>query len=410
MSESTNQAPLRFVHSSDWRLERPLGGLTEIPDHLRELLREAPYRAAEQVVETALTENADALLLSGGILDVDLAGPRAVVFLIDQFKRLEARGIRVFWAGGIADRPDRWPPSTPLPENVTVFPVGRVEQHDLERDGTVVARIQGVSCGEGQPVDASGFYADAHGRYTVGVACGTSDSAGKEGDRLDYMALGGRVKRATVDVDPGIAHYCGTPQGRSPDEIGPTGCTIVAVDETGKTKTKFVSTDVIRWAHESIEFTATATVEDLRTRLRDRLEKVRGKARDIDHLVAWNLVGAGPLVAKMRPGGLADELLEFLQKHDGRQQPACWSYRLRCDQPYQPPQEWLDQETILGDLLRQIAVFRKNEAFALDLGDMLPRPLPDDDLAAVAKIANAEEKARIFDAAEKLGVALMVEE
>lgn len=410
MSNTKSHQPLRLVHSSDWRLERPLHGLAQIPDHLRELIREAPYQAAEQVVETALTENADALLLAGEILDVDLAGPRAIVFLLDQFERLNARGIRVFWAGGLSDRPDTWPPSTPLPENVTVFPVGRVERHDLMRDGAVIARVQGVSCGEGQPVDASGFHADAHGRYTIGVACGTSDSAGKEGDRVDYMALGGRVRRATVDVDPGIAHYSGTPQGRSPEETGPAGCTVVQVDHEGKTKTRFVACDAVRWASETLEFTAGATVEDLRTRLRDKLEKLRSKAREVDQLVSWKLEGAGPLLAQLRPGALADELLADLQKHDGRQQPACWSYRLRCDQRYQPPAEWLDQETILGDLLRQIAVFRKNDAFELDLGEALPKPLPEKELASVAKIANAAEKQRVFDAAEKLGVALMAQE
>ena len=44
--------PLRLVHASDFHLELPLHGLAEIPDHLRELLIEAPYHAAEQVFET----------------------------------------------------------------------------------------------------------------------------------------------------------------------------------------------------------------------------------------------------------------------------------------------------------------------------------------------------------------------
>lgn len=407
---SLAQPPLRFVHSSDWRLERPLYGLPEIPEHMRELLRDAPYQAAEQVVETALTENADALLLSGEIVDVDQAGPRAVVFLLDQFRRLEARGIRVFWAGGLSDRPDRWPPSTLLPENVTVFPVGRVETHNLERDGKIVARIQGASRGEGKPIDSSGFHSDAHGRYTVAVACGTSDSAGKEGDRVDYMALGGRARRKTVDVEPGIAHYCGTQQGRSPDETGPAGCTVVQVDDERKTTTRFVSTDAVRWAQETVEFTANVTLEDLRSRLRDRLEKLRAKARDVDQLVAWNLIGAGELLTQLRPDGLCAELLDELQKFDGRQSPACWSYRVECDQPCEVPAEWLDQETILGDLLRQIAVFKKSDAFVLDLSEMLPKPLPDSDLAALAKIGEGADKERLFDAVEKLGVALMTEE
>ena len=38
--------PFRFVHASDFHLEQPLCGVTDVPDHLRELFLEAPYAAA----------------------------------------------------------------------------------------------------------------------------------------------------------------------------------------------------------------------------------------------------------------------------------------------------------------------------------------------------------------------------
>ena len=79
-----------------------------------------------------------------------------------------------------------------LPDNVHVFPVGRVESLDLVRDGGPVARVQGISCRENGEVDSRGFHRDAHGLFTIGVAHGTSDSTGREGDRVHYMALGGR--------------------------------------------------------------------------------------------------------------------------------------------------------------------------------------------------------------------------
>ncbi|MBA3481604.1 MAG: metallophosphoesterase, partial [Pirellulales bacterium] len=82
-----SQPPLRFVHAGDLHLERPLWGVSEIPDHLREAFLEAPYFAAEQIFETALTEGADALLLSGDVVHLDRAGPRAIVFLSEQFRR-----------------------------------------------------------------------------------------------------------------------------------------------------------------------------------------------------------------------------------------------------------------------------------------------------------------------------------
>ncbi len=228
--------PIRLVHASDFHLEMPVYGLAEVPDHLRELLIEAPYHAAEQVFETALSEDVDAVLLAGDILNVDRAGPPAIVLLLDQFARLAERKIPIYWAGGAVDTPDSWPRSVTLPSNVHVFPIGHVESLDLTRAGTTIARIQGTSCPEGGTVDARGFHRDAHGLFTIGVAYGTNDSAGHEGDRVHYMALGGRHLQQTVDEQPGIAHFCGSPQGRGPKETGPHGCTVVTVDETARAK------------------------------------------------------------------------------------------------------------------------------------------------------------------------------
>lgn len=401
--------PVRLVHASDLRLDRPLHGVAEAPDDLRRVLRDAPLEAAERVFETTLAENADALLLAGDVLDARRASPRVVAFLSQQLTRLEKRGVRVFWAGGDVDPPDAWPRTERLPENVTFFPVGRVESHELRRNDAVVAVVQGISKPADREVDASGFRRDAHGRFTVGVAYGTSDAPGREGDRVDYMALGGRSRRATVDHEPGVAHYCGSPQGRCPADQGPSGCTVVQVDESGKAKTRFIATDVVRWQEETVEFTAGVNGEQLRTRLRERLDKLRGKAAGVHQLVAWRLDGVGPVVARLRPDGLCAELRADLQKHAGREKPLCWTYAVTCASRYEPPHEQIDQETILGDLLRQVEVLRTNEAFSLDLGGMLPTPLPDPALAALATIAPAD-RVDLFNNAAKLGVALMTEE
>ena len=49
------QTPLRLVHASDLHLERPPFGLNKVPPALRDVFVEAPYQAAEQVFETALS-------------------------------------------------------------------------------------------------------------------------------------------------------------------------------------------------------------------------------------------------------------------------------------------------------------------------------------------------------------------
>lgn len=401
------QPTLRLVHASDLHLERPIYGLAEIPDHLRELLVEAPYQAAEQVFETALAEDVDAVLLAGDVLDVDRAGPPGIVLLLDQFTRLADRGIPVYWGGGSVDLPDLWPRSVVLPDNVHVFPIGRVETLDLVRSGETIARVQGTSAREDGQVESRGFHRDAHGLFTVGVAHGTDESPGHEGDRVHYMALGGRHKRETVDHEPGIAHYAGTPQGRGPTETGQHGCTMITVDEAGRAKTRFVPTDSVRWVELSLEVTASTRSEQLYERMADRIAKLQAKHPGADHLVRWNVRGTGPLVNRLRPGGLADEILTDLRRRFGHEPPVAWSASLECSAPLSVPPEWYDQETVLGDFLRQVRELDRDESLPFDLQQFLPDDVRREALAAVADVAGGDQRSELVCQAAKLGVDLL---
>jgi DNA repair exonuclease SbcCD nuclease subunit len=405
--EALMTRPIRLLHTSDLHLEQPVYGLAEVPEHLRELLIEAPYQAAEQVFETALAEDVDAVLLAGDVLNIDLAGPPAIVLLLEQIARLGDRGIQVYWAGGAVDAPDSWPRSVTLPENVRVFPIGRVETLDLVRSGETVARVQGTSCPEGGKVETRGFHRDAHGLFTIGVAYGTNDSPGHEGDRVHYMALGGRHAQQTVDEQPGIAHYCGTPQGRGPSETGPHGCTVVTVDETGRAKTRFVATDVVRWSELTLEVTASTRSEQLCERMVERLEKLQAQQPGVDHLLHWTIRGTGPLVNRLRPGGLADELLTDLRRKFGERSPVAWSVSIDCPSSLSVPPEWYDQETCLGDFLRQVRELELHDDHEFDLRAFLPADLGDDPLAAIAQIDSATERSELLSRAAKLGVDLL---
>jgi DNA repair exonuclease SbcCD nuclease subunit len=346
-------------------------------------------------------------LLAGDVLDVDHAGPPAIVLLLDQFARLNDRGIAIYWAGGNVDQPDSWPRSVSLPPNVHLFPVGRVETLDLLRSGEPIARIQGTSCREDGEVESRGFHRDAHGLFTIGVAHGTSDSAGHEGDRVHYMALGGRHLQQTVDHEPGLAHYCGTPQGRCASETGPHGCTVVTVDDTGRAKTKFVATDAVRWLEQSIEVTASTRAEQLHERMVERMEKLIAQHPGIDLFVTWKVRGTGPLVNRLRPGSLADELLVDLRRQFGERSPTAWSVALTCDSPLSVPAEWYDQETCLGDFLREVREFEQHDHLQFDLRQFVPEDMRDDPLATIADIDSPNARAALLCTAGKLGIDLL---
>lgn len=400
------QPPLRFVHASDLHLERPLGGVAEVPEHLRELFLESPFQAASQVFETTLSERADALLLAGDVVDIDLIGPRAVVFLQEQFQRLADHDIPVYWACGDVDPAESWPAAIPLPENVTVFPVGRAQEYDLVRKGEVVAKIQGISRNRGSQLDDSGFHRDAHGLFTVGVAYGTSAAPGTEGDRVHYMALGGQHHRQTVDQSPGIAHYCGSPQGRNPKETEAHGCTLVTVDDSGSVKTSFVATDSIRWITETMEVTAGTDEDALLTQMQNRIGKLQTKHSGSRLLITWQIEGRGKVLNHIRRGGISDHMVELLCQQYGHGSPEIWTVAIECHEPLDVPQEWVDEETIMGDMLREFRALEADIDIPLRLEEFLPEELlstPSAELAAVAE----EDRAELLWSASKMAVDLL---
>jgi len=401
-----SQPSLRFVHAGDLHLEQPLGGIAELPEHLRELFVEAPFLAAEQVFETALAENADALFLSGDVANLELAGPRAMVFLSKQFQRLADHDIAVYWAGGNTDPPDAWPASVELPENVHIFPVGRVQQIEHQRSGQTVARIQGVSRRQGDRLDDSGFHRDVQGLFTVGVAHGTAAAPGAEGDRVHYMALGGSHHRQTVDQSPGVAHYSGSPQGRCPQEPGPHGCTVVMVDDTGQVKLRFVPTDVIRWLSETVEITAGTDHESLLRLLQARIEKLQAKHPEQNLLVSWRIQGHGTLLYHLRAGGVSDLMTAQLREQYAAAAPGVWTVDIQCNAPLEVPAPWYDQKNIRGDLLRQFRELETDGEIPLELAAFLPEAFRDGPFTELAEVTD-QDRGELLLAASKLGIDLM---
>ena len=165
--------PLRFIHAADFHLEQPPSGIAAVPDALRELFLESAWLAAEKVFEVVLSEEAEFLVLCGDLLSPLKTGPRGPLFLSEQFERLAQRAIPVYWAAGRVDPPELWPSAVPLPKNVHVFPVGRPEAINYDRDGVPAVRLVGASRLRGRKMCASEFEPDPAGLFTIAAVHGS---------------------------------------------------------------------------------------------------------------------------------------------------------------------------------------------------------------------------------------------
>ncbi|MHB1035820.1 MAG: metallophosphoesterase family protein [Pirellulales bacterium] len=399
--------PFRFVHAGDFHLERPLHGLAELPEHLRELFLEAPYLAAEQVFETVLSEGADFLVLSGDLLQPRDTGPRGPLFLVEQFERLAQRGIGVYWAGGRTDSPEAWPAAASLPGNVRVFPRGRLDEWLHERDGTPVARVLGMSCDRQHPFRPADFRPDPSGLFSLGVVFGNADAAALARQGLQYWALGGKHDRSTPSAAPRMAHYPGSPQGRQPRESGPHGCTVVDVDGNGRARLRFAPTDAARWHNERVVIEDNAGRDGLDRLLRERMQTFIEGAAGVDLVISWTVAGSGALVRELRRGKLGAELLAGLQADFGHGPPAAWSASLEVEPAAVLPPEWYDQETILGEFLRSVRHYQTDESEAIDLEHYLAERHIAGTIGAAVQMTDKAARQRLLRQVAMLGVDLL---
>jgi DNA repair protein SbcD/Mre11 len=399
--------PFRFVHAGDFHLEQPLMGVAEVPDHLRDLFLDAPYSAAGKVFDAALAEDADFVVLSGDILHPQGTGPRGPLFMVEQFIRLAERGIGVYWAGGLADSPEAWPAALRLPQNVHVFPHGRVEEVTVHRDGEPLARLAGMSRDKQRPLRPGDFSPDPGGLYTIAVAHGDADAAAMQARTVHCWALGGRHDRSTPSSGPQFIHYCGSPQGRCPEESGVHGCTLVQVDPQRQTRTALIPTDAARWLGERIAVDETTLREDLENRLRDRMHTLLETAPAAALLISWTVAGRGPVVAQLRRTRLAAELIEGLRSDYGYRSPTAWSVSLEVELSETLPPEWYEQETIRGDFLRAVRQLQMNPEEPLALDSYVAEAHLAGTLGAATAVAGKVARDRALRAAAALGVDLL---
>jgi len=398
--------PFRFIHASDFHLERPPRGLAEVPEHLRSAFAEAPYRAAERVFDAAIKERVDFVALAGDVVDPLLAGPRGLVFLGEQFARLAEREIKVYWAGGRSDNFERWIEAWPLPANVLRFPLNRVQRITHDRGGEPLVQILGTSSGQRRKIRTADFHPGDSELFSVAIVQGSADPDVLMRQGVSFWALGGEHSRRALASGPIAAHYSGSPQGRRPQESGPHGCTLMQVDDARRVRTSFIPTDAVRFQHERIAVNDSTTAEQLQQILDERSGELLGDPFGPDLLVHWKVVGSSPLIAALRRGKLAAELTSRLRAAHGQKRPALWTVAIEGDSAADAPEE-CGEETVLGEFLRTVRHYFDHAEVPLDLEPYLAERHVAGSVASAVVMDEPAVRRRVLAEVAKLGTELL---
>ena len=230
---------VKFIHTADLHLASPFQGLTKVPGQLWQRVYDSTFVAFQKIVDAAIDERVDFVVITGDIYDGERKSIAAVNFFNEQLGRLADRQIPVFLCYGNHDFQQVTATNQSLPANTHVFG-NQVTTADLKlADGSRVA-VTGFSYGQRwieQDV-AKQYPIKGPVDWQIGLLHGAPYQAGTdnhyapftvaelESKHYDYWALGHIHKHQQLAAAPPIV-YSGIPQGRHKNEAGSHGYYLV---------------------------------------------------------------------------------------------------------------------------------------------------------------------------------------
>ena len=264
---------IKFIHAADIHLDSPLRGLESYEGAPVDSIRGATRQAFKNLVELAISEEVDFVLIAGDLYDGDWKDYHTGLFFSSQMTRLRETGIRVFIVSGNHDAASQISRQLRMPNNVKIFSPKKPETITIDE---LDITIHGQSFAK-QAIteDISATYPDAiPGHFNIGLL--HTSATGREGHEpyapctieglmskgYDYWALGHVHKREVLHEDPWII-FSGCIQGRHIREIGEKGCTLVSVDDGQILEVEHKEIDVLRWGIRSVDVSKAESVGDV---------------------------------------------------------------------------------------------------------------------------------------------------
>ena len=282
---------ITFIHAADLHLGGMFSGFRHLPDPLFEKLITSSYKALKNLVQTAIKEKVNFVLLAGDIYDVDQRSLKAQIQFQKAMEELNKAEIPVYLIHGNHDFLEGKYFNLSLPPNVHVFGEEVEVEEYRKNDGTTVM-LYGFSY-EKRHVRArmiDGYIKQTVGDFHIGLLHGNLEGETAHGNYapftkkdllekgFDYWALGHIHKRMVV-LDNPAAVYPGCLQGRNKKETGEKGFYLIELSDVG-TKMEFRPASVLDWQEEIVDASGLEMSELVR-RLNERKEYLRAEGKDL---------------------------------------------------------------------------------------------------------------------------------
>ena len=299
----------KFIHTADIHLDSPLKGLEVHEDAPVEEIRGATRRALDNLIDLAIEEEVNFILIAGDLYDGDWKDYNTGLFFSARMGRLSKAGIKVFIVSGNHDAASQLTKTLPLPDNVTLFSSKKPQFRKLDDIGVIIHgqsysyRAETENLASQYPQYDSNYFnigllhtsltgREGHEDY---APCTLDDLKSKG---YDYWALGHVHKREIISKEPWIV-FPGNIQGRHIKETGAKGASLVSVEDGRIIKVEALELDVLRWAVCRVDLSECETSEKIydvvRQALKQELDQVDGKTL----VIRLVLTGSCPVHGKL---------------------------------------------------------------------------------------------------------------
>lgn len=319
----------KFLHAADLHIDSPLKGLERYDGAPVDEVRGATRLALEYLVELAIDERVNFLLIAGDLCDGDWRDYGTGLFLNSQFSKLRDHGIPVITIRGNHDAANHMVRQLKTPDNVLELSTDAPESREL-KDCNVVIHGRGYRDRAERDNMAAVYPSCWPGHYNIGLLhtsatgrdghepyapCTLEDMRSRE---YEYWALGHVHTREELSASPWIV-FPGNTQGRHIRETGPKGCMLVTVDSSNRSTAEFRPLDALRWEHCRVDLRdardADEALEAASTAIRGALDRRDGRPL----AVRVEYVGASAAHDKLaaRQEGHAAEVRDLVRNLSG---------------------------------------------------------------------------------------------
>ena len=281
--------PFRFLHAADIHLDSPLIGLSDVEGRVAERIRTAPRAAFEWLVDQAIEEGVDFLVIAGDLYDGTWRDFKTGLFFAEQMGRLNQARIPVFLLHGNHDAQSQITRPLVLPDNVNVFGIQRAETFQIKELNVALhgqsfrqaAVTENLVPGYPSPIDGAfniGVLHTALGRMGEHANYAPCSLAGLVAKGYNYWALGHVHQGQVLHEQPHVV-FPGNLQGRHVRETGPKSAYLVTVETGEVADLTALEMDVVRWSVLDVDVTPAGGIGDVVDLMR---EAVMQGAEEVD--------------------------------------------------------------------------------------------------------------------------------